>query len=111
MNPAGITCQAATFPTIAGAVVATKDFSTLLAGVQAAGLVPTLSDPMFAATVFAPTNAVGTNAEDVAMMHFLCKSENSLHGYDAQHAHTAVDNTTMTLSWGRIVPVASARSI
>lgn len=59
VNPAGITCQAATFPTIASAVVATNDFSTLLAGVQAAGLVPALSDPMFAATVFAPTNAVG----------------------------------------------------
>lgn len=43
--------------TIADIVVGNEDFSTLLAAVEAAGLVDTLSDPDATLTVFAPTNA------------------------------------------------------
>ena len=50
------TSQAATQTTIVGAAAANPDFSTLVAAVQAAGLVETLSGPG-PFTVFAPTNA------------------------------------------------------
>ncbi|MBX3435098.1 MAG: fasciclin domain-containing protein [Pirellulales bacterium] len=50
------TAAPATVPTIVGAAAASKDFSTLVAAVKAAGLVETLSgDGPF--TVFAPTDA------------------------------------------------------
>ena len=50
------TAAPATAPTIVGAAAASKDFSTLVAAVKAAGLVETLSgDGPF--TVFAPTDA------------------------------------------------------
>jgi transforming growth factor-beta-induced protein len=43
--------------TIADIVAGNEDFSTLLAAVDAAGLVDTLADPDATFTVFAPTNA------------------------------------------------------
>lgn len=52
----GAATAAPTQPTIVGAAVATRDLSTLVAAVKAAGLVATLSGPG-PFTVFAPTNA------------------------------------------------------
>jgi len=49
------------FASVADAVVATPELSTLLAAVEAAGLTSTLADPTLVATVFAPTNEAFNN--------------------------------------------------
>jgi uncharacterized surface protein with fasciclin (FAS1) repeats len=64
----------AAMPTIVGAAVANPDFSTLVAAVQAAGLVDTLNSagPF---TVFAPTNAA-FNALPAGTVDTLLRPEN-----------------------------------
>eukprot|EP01025_Chloroclados_australasicus_P031286 TRINITY_DN3163_c1_g1_i3.p1 TRINITY_DN3163_c1_g1~~TRINITY_DN3163_c1_g1_i3.p1 ORF type:complete len:506 (-),score=115.61 TRINITY_DN3163_c1_g1_i3:453-1970(-) len=56
---------APTFATIVEAAVSSDQLSTLVAAVEAAGLVETLSDPELEATVFAPTNEAFEAALDV----------------------------------------------
>ncbi len=87
---------AATAPTIVGAAAANADFSTLVAAVQAAGLVDTLNSagPF---TVFAPTNAAFA-ALPAGTVDTLLRPENR-------------DQLTRILTYHVIAGRASARDI